>query len=247
MDEVAQLRGCTAALRERHRLRRDVLAHDLGERAAVERRLTGKRLVRDHAQRVDVARGRDVLTRRLLRRHVDRRARRHAFHRQPADRAEPRDAPVDQAEWKVRVAGREQQIVGLEIAMDDAAAMHGVEHVGDIAEQRRDVGPREPAGLTEPLGKRVALDELHRDERAMVREDVAFEHADEAGMTNIFQDGCFLDHPRRHAGMPAQLGMHDLDGCLARQHGVRRPVDLAHAAAPDFFLDAIRADDRAGR
>ena len=136
MHELAQLGGRAGLLGERRGLARQMHRHDLGERAAVERWAAGQRLVRDHAERVDVTRRRDVAAGRLLGRHVDRRTGRQPVEGESTERAEPRDAPVDHAQRKLAIRGRHEDIVGLEIAMHHAARVHGREHIGDLCEQR---------------------------------------------------------------------------------------------------------------
>ena len=90
-------------------------------------------VVAEHAQRVDVAAAVDVeLARGLLGRHVVRRAeraRRVGAHR--IERTQQRDAEI--REHRATAAALEQNVLGLEIAMDDAVAVRRVERQREVA------------------------------------------------------------------------------------------------------------------
>ena len=53
----------------------------------------------------------------------------------------------------------------------------------------------------------------------------------------------FLHHARGHAGLLAQVRVHDLDRCTTRQHDVLGLVDRTHPAAADLLHQPVRTDD----
>ena len=127
-----------------------------------EGRLAGQHLVGHRAQRVHVAAGADVaLAHRLLGRHVRRRAERHAglghaaaaglLHRE-------RDAEVGDQ----RLAILQQDVLGLDVAMDDALRV-GVTR-GQLATSfvsRMRVVDRKLLLAGQAVAERLALDERH--------------------------------------------------------------------------------------
>ena len=111
------------------------LGHDLHDdllgRGAGMRRVPGEHLVEHAAERVDVAPGGDLLLGGgLLGAHVVRRAERHAGLGHPAagrGTQRQRDAEVGHH----RAAVVEQDVLGLDVAVDDAVPVGVVEGIGD--------------------------------------------------------------------------------------------------------------------
>ncbi len=196
MDELAQLLRCRRTLgRERCGRAVQVELDDLGEVFTFERRMAAQRLVRHDAERVDVARGGDVLAGALLGRHVDRRAAGDTVLGEARARAEPGDSPVDDAKRKAGVELGEQDVIGLEIAMDDAADVNGREDIGDRRHQLAEVGMRDADFPRHPHREALARDQLHRDPRPAVGEHGTVVDARDPGVTEILQDRRLLDHP----------------------------------------------------
>ena len=73
-----------------------------------------------------------------------------------------------------------------------------------------------------------------------VRQDAAVVDPDHPGMTYAVQDGRFLHDPRRHAGLAAQIRVHDLECSMTRQDGMSGFVYRGHSPATDLSHDAIR-------
>ena len=105
------------------------------------------------------AAGPDLLGRRLLGRHVLRRARDHAGGRQAGRGLEDlRDAEVREVDTAVVV---EQHVRRLHVAVDDALAVRVVERVGHAAQDRDGARERQPLA-PDQRGQRAARDQAHR-------------------------------------------------------------------------------------
>jgi hypothetical protein len=142
-----------------------VLHRDLERRLACERQLPGEKLVQDDPDRVDVGALVDGRAARLLRREVLRRPDdRPSFGHLARRRS--RDAEVRDLEARVAVAGavlHPQDVVGLDVAMDDPAAVCEADGAEDLArdlDRRRD---GKGALGDDPVLQAPALQVLHRD------------------------------------------------------------------------------------
>jgi hypothetical protein len=112
--------------------------------------------------------------------------------------------------------------------------MRGVESVGDLARDAEGLIYGDGAVL-DSFSERRAVDHLHHE---IVRADIV-ERAD-VGMVERGHGHRFLSE----AAAESPFG--DLDGDVAVEARVARLVDLAHAAATDDLIDAIRAKLGAG-
>ena len=157
-----------------HGLDRDRFLGQVGDeqllrRTSAEWRRPRQHLVRQDAERVEV--GARVGVRvggGLLRRHVGRRPQRHAHLRDPAVRAPGHGVTDRLGHAKVGDGGRaarQQHIVRLDIAVDDALAMRVGKGRGDVAQQAHRFGHRERPRFPQPGAQRVALHERHREVR----------------------------------------------------------------------------------
>jgi hypothetical protein len=122
----------------------------------------------------------------------------------------------------------------------DALIVGCAERIRDL---QRD-GPsllRRQGAILQPLGERDALDELHdeRGHRAGRLEAV------DLGNVRGIQRGQrprFAAEPREALGVVGHRVRQDLQGDIASESRVARPVDLAHAAGPDPGDDLVGAD-----
>src|SRR6516225_1677443 len=137
-DQAAQ-----AELRERRRRHLLVALHQLLHVVAAERQPARQHLVQHHADAVQVGAGVDLLAAHLLgadvlgrprggrRRVVDQLVRRDVQHRRDL-----RQAEVHQLERLVgRAAVDDHQVARLDVAVDDAAVVRGLEHVAQLAQK----------------------------------------------------------------------------------------------------------------
>jgi hypothetical protein len=141
----------------------------------VERDAPREHLERHAADRVEVGPGADVLRHRLLRRHVGRRADGRAGGGQERAGLHLRrrlgDAEVGDLHAPV---GRDHQVLGLKVAVDDAVLLAVGEPRQQALEHPADLRHRH---LADVRAQRAALDVLHRDvRRALVLEVIVHGH-----------------------------------------------------------------------
>ena len=144
---------------------------DRADRRAVERLLPGQCLERDDAERPDV--GPLVDLRRahaLLRAHVIRRAHDLTGHRRaraplrlPPGSAEVEELDEDLTAFGLRIA--EEDVLGLDVAMDDRGLVGLRERLSDLADDRDDVDRGHAHVLDEMSAEVLALEQLHHDVR----------------------------------------------------------------------------------
>ena len=203
-----------------------------------------EQLVEDDAEREHVGARVHPRAGPLLRRHVAWRAHRRR-HRdldrrrlaQPGLATElllPREPEVEQLQVP---AGGEHDVLGLEVAVDDAARVQRREPLGHLHRQRQALRRRHR--VAHPRAQGRAAHVLHGDEeRALVLPDVV-----DAG-------NAFVLHLRREPGLAQEafaVGrvlvvlrfVEHLERDAAAQQRVRRRVDRAHAAAPEALVDLV--------
>ncbi len=119
----------------------------------------------DHPQRMDVGGRRELAAAELLRRHVDRRARRGRRLEAGAGVEDLGDAEIEDLEaGRLVLAPLQEEVAGLQVAMDDPEAVHLVEPERRLPEPAERLGGRTAPLAREPLGQRLALQELHHEE-----------------------------------------------------------------------------------
>ena len=126
-------------------------------------------------------------------------------------------------------SGLDLDVARLQIAVDDALLVRGFERIGDLARDGERLLERNRA-LLDPLGERLALDQLHDQ---VVRADV--EQRADIGMV---QRG---DGARLALEAVAEPLGGDLHRHFAVQAGIGGAIDLAHAARADLFEDLVGA------
>jgi hypothetical protein len=100
---------------------------------------------------------------------------------------------------------------------------------------------------SEPRAQRVALDELHRDERRGVRL-TDLEDGDDVGVIESRERACLVPEPAEAIVIALSGGRQKLDGDLAAQLLVEGSVDDAHPAFADAVADPIpRRNQQAGQ
>ena len=140
---------------------------------------------------------------------------------------------------------RDEQVLGLEVAVDDALAMGGREAVRRL-DRDSEQSVAEWAGGGKQLPQGLALEQLGHDKRCAAlgadvvdRQDVRMiERGDGPG---------FLLEATEPVGVSGNLVGKDFDGNVAVEAAVASLVDLAHAAGPDGCEDLIRPEASAGQ
>ena len=136
-----------------------------------------------------------------------------------------------------RLAVVQQDVLGLDVAVDDAVAVRVVERGGDLAGDPDRVVDRELLLPVEPVAQRLALDERHDVEEEAVglarveqREDVRV--LEVGGELDLGQEPLGADHG-------GELGTQHLERDLAVVPQVLGEVHRRHAAGADLALDAV--------
>jgi hypothetical protein len=153
----------------------------------VPRQPAGEHREQRHRQLVDVGDHRRRLAEEALRRHVGGRAADAAvLGRRRRRRGELLGDPeVEQHRVLATVdAGDQHHVLGLEIAVDQAAGVEGVDRVGELAEQLERLLDRQRAAR-DPRRQRLAVKLLHREVGPPVGDLADREHLDDAGVVDL--------------------------------------------------------------
>ena len=148
------------------------------------------------------------------------------------------DAEVEHL--RLPAAGHED-VRGLDVAVDDAAGMRGVEGVGDLdPELEHAVERQRPA--RDLVLQRAAVEQFHDDELlALVLADVV----DRADVRVVERrgDARLAAEPFERLGVGGEIGGQELQRDLAAETNVLGAVDHAHAAGAEPLEDLVMADD----
>ena len=216
----------------RHHLGDDGLGGGPGEG-----RLAHQHLVGHAAEGVDIAAGPDLpLAHRLLGRHVVGRAEAHAGFGHPgAARGAgcQRDAEVGYQCAPVV----QQDVLGLDVAMDHAVAVGVVEGGGHLGRDPDSIAHRELLFAVEPVAERFAFDVRHDVEDGPVhfarieqRQDVRM--LEGRGGFDLLEESLGADHGR-------QFGPEHFDGHFPAVAEVVGQVDGGHPALAELALDPV--------
>ena len=178
---------------------------------------SGEDLEERRAEAVDIAPdiGVPALAVGLLGTHVGRRPEQLAGLRQvlggPVAEECLRDAEIDHLRLRpTGVVGRDQDVRGLEIAMDDALAVRVLHGVADPRDERDALAEPEPGAIA-PLGDRAPFDELEHEVRAAARRRAAVEDPRDARMLHP-RERLALAREARDDRRGVHPGLHELDG-----------------------------------
>ena len=150
------------------------------------------------------------------------------------------DAEVDDARAAV---GVDEDVGGLEVAVDDAplvGVVHGVDDLQEELDDGGDAGPwREVRERLAPLVERAALDVLHHQREATALDGHAVVHGDDVGVAELRGDlGLALEAGPLATGGKGPLQEH-LHGHVAAGAFLRGEVDHALCAAVEFAAEGV--------
>ena len=205
--------------------------------------LPGQREVQHASERVDVGAPVDGLAADLLGRHEVHRPDPAAGRGQPAfGERVAREAEVAEVDL---VVGAEQDVGGLDVAVDEPGIVRGVERVGHMGHDRRRVLRRERPGGGDPLAQIVAVDEPHGDVRPSVALAVVVDR-DDVGVLDRRRGTRLAQEALANAWIAEQPGRDDLqrDGTVETQ--LRGLVDDAHTAATGDAFHPVTGELRGG-
>jgi hypothetical protein len=241
-DTLERSRHRVTERRERRRLLAQDRRHRLGAGGAFERPLAREHLEEHDAEGEDVRPVVHRVAANLLGRHVADRAHHHAGlgstsdHRRrrrlAAAGADRRDlaGETEVEDLHVPVA-RDEHVLGLQVAMDDALRMRGREALGNLTGVFRGALRRERPGF-ERLAKRLSLEQLH-DGEVLPRGFAEIVNGEDVRMRERRDGHGLALEPRAGVGVGGEAWRKDLDGDVAIQLRVAGAIDLAHAAGTE--------------
>ena len=223
----------------------DVAVHD-GRGVARERVRPAEQLEQDAGHRVDVGRATDGLVQEALGRHVADRADGEAGPGQPPAEGRAggaRDAEVDQGH-ELRRPGGDQHVPRLDVAVDQALGVGGVQRGGELLDDRDGPVRRHRAVAPQQRAEVEAVDEAHLQEEPAVQLAVVV-HGDDVRLAQLRHDLRLAAEPRAVLGVARQVCRQQLQGHEAIVlAGVAGPVDLAHPATTQEAVQPVRPEHR---
>ena len=156
------------------------------------------------------------------------------------------DAEVEQLDALTAAdlgVGDQEDVVGLEIAMDDADPVRGAQRRGDLP---RDACGDQRGELSEALesrAERFALEELHDDVRVARGREPEVVDLDDARVADRRRGARLVEEALHDPGIARELREQHLHRRQPTERRVYRLVDDAHAAPPDLAPHCVAADD----
>jgi hypothetical protein len=239
----------------------DLERHDPGVVASRGAR-TADHLVEHDADRVEVGSSVDLIRGvRLFGRHVF-----GSPHHDARDREIPRlrvhladlgDPKIDELEERRRTSSRlswrvlrvrprrkgHEHILGLEVAMNDAEHVSGLERSQDLARVVAREGDAEPSLALEHGRERLSLEELHDDVGHVVFRGLDVHDLHDVRALDLGGYSSFPDEPVDEARATDEVGMKDLDRDTCPQALVVGLVDGAHPAVAQKAHQAVLATE----
>ena len=162
-------------------------------------------------------------------------------HPRPARRAHRQCDPKVRHQ---RLSLVQQDVLGLDVAVDDVVAVGVVERVRHLAGDPHRVVDGELLLVGEPVAQRFAFDVGHD----VVEEAVHLPGIDEAEDVRVLEIGGDLDLFEEAVGADdgGELGAEHLEGDLAVVLQVVGQVNGRHAAVAEFALDAVAVGEGRG-
>ncbi|MBE7454044.1 MAG: hypothetical protein HS111_35930 [Kofleriaceae bacterium] len=140
----------------------------------------------------------------------------------------------------------DHDVVGLEVAVDDATGVGGVERGRDLAQDRQGHRRRQGA-VADPDPQRLAGQEVHDQVEATVGQPAEREDVDHRGVIDLVDGAGLAQEALGAVGPRRQLALEHLDRDLLADHRVVAGVDVAHRSAADPVIDDVLAGGLAGR
>jgi hypothetical protein len=204
----------------------------------LERRAPAEQLVEHAPQGVHVGGGAGGLPEGALGREVEAGADDlpGGGERRPGVVEEAGDAEVADLEGAV---GVQQEVGGLDVAVDDALRVRRGEPRGRLGGQIGHPAGGQRARRGQHPGEAVALDQLHHQvQPVVVLAEV--EHADQVRVVETPGGLGLQAEPGGRRGVGV-LGEQQLDGHRSGERLVVRPPDLSHSTAPDLNIQPVAA------
>ena len=139
---------------------------------------------------------------------------------------------------------RDEEIRRLDVAMDDAACVGGLERHGNLHAEVHHLFDGKRA-VFDPLLHRPPLEQLHDDEGPAVLLAELVDRAD-VRMRECGGEARFALESRQPGGLRVVFLAQELDRHLAIEAEILRAIDDAHAALAELVEHAVVGDDRLG-
>src|SRR5207237_217737 len=134
-------------------------------------------------------------------------------------------------EWLPRLVAAEHHVLRLDVAVNDARPVRGVQHPGDrLDHPERLLGPV-TLTLTELLTQRPPFDEFEHQVDGPILRDPKIVDRDGAGLAKASRGATLLLKAPQQDPVGAPLSRKDLDGDRLLQEDVTGSVDDPHAAS----------------
>ena len=132
----------------------------------------------------------------------------------------------------------DQSVTRLDVAVDEAAGVGGVEGGGDLVDDRRRAGGLERSLAQDQRVEIGALDEAHRQVELTVLLAGVIDR-DHVGVIDRGRRPRLLLEALAEALVPGEVGGDQLQRDLPAEVDLDRPVDDAHPAATDLLDHAV--------
>ena len=215
----------------------DVLHRDRDLVLAVEGDVAGEHLEQHDAERVDVGLAVDVVAERLLGGDVVGGAEHAAVGGQALLVEGASDAEVGDLGRAFLV---DEDVLGLDVAVDDVAIVRRLERAGDLDRVGDRLVDGQPAHAADAVLERLALDVLEDDVGAAVLL-TGVDDADDVRVRELRDGAGLATEALELVGVRGDLAVHELDRDAALQHGVEGPIDRRHPAGPDLGVQPVPA------
>ncbi len=202
---------------------------------AIVRDLSHEGLVGQHAEAVEVAPPVDALGAGLLGTHVMGSPDGHAGARQLGAAPRLGDAEVGDHALPELI---EHDVVGLDIAVDDAPLVGVSQRAPHVAEQLPDLSRLKLLPLGKHPRQRTAAQQLHHeiDDAAALSDAIDL---DDVGVLETGGSPGFAGESLDEFGVKGERKWQDLDRNLAFEVSVAGPIDDRHPAAPEFLEELV--------
>ena len=140
--------------------------------------------------------------------------------------------------------GGDEDVAGLEVAVDDAARVRRLERRADRLQVLQHLGRREAPLLVQHAAQVGPLEQLHHVERTPVGQLAELVDVDDVRVLDHVDRQRLAQEARDHLGRARQLAPQDLDRGATAEQPVLRLVDRAAAARGELLLQHVRARER---
>ena len=151
------------------------------------------------------------------------------------------DAEVEQLDHPLVADVGDEDVAGLEIAVDDAHVVRRLQRRADRLEDLQHLGGREAAALVQDRPQVDPLEQLHHVERPAVGELAELEDVDDARVLDHVDGLRLLHEARDHLRRGRQLPAQHLHRGLPSEDPVLRLVDRPAAARRELPLEDVGA------